>query len=433
MIKLFGTDGIRGIANQHPMTCDVALAIGRALGHIYCNKHKKVVIGKDTRMSSYMFEMAVASGVCSSGCDALLVGPLPTPAIAFLTKDMRADAGVVISASHNPCEYNGIKIFGSDGFKLSRKEEASLEDLILHPIDLPTGNNVGKMFKIDDARGRYNAFLKSVFPSDQDLVGLKIAIDCANGAAYRVAPKVLEELGAEVLKINVDPNGQNINHNCGATNTIKLHQVVLDNYCDIGIALDGDADRVILIDERGKVIDGDGILSILAKSLMKTESKILVCTTMSNIGLEQYINKLGGTVTRTDVGDVNVIDEMKRNGHKLGGEQSGHIILSEHSTTGDGMLAALKVLSSMIDCRKKISEMVEMKYYPQFLLNIPVKQKVPFSDKMKLAIKKAQEDLENSGRVLVRYSGTEMQLRIMVEGPNEEIIRKIANDIRLSI
>jgi phosphoglucosamine mutase len=436
MSKLFGTDGIRGVANQYPMTCEVALAIGRALGRKYCNQHRKVIIGKDTRLSCYQFEAAIASGVCSSGCDVLLVGPLPTPAVAFLTKDMRADAGIVISASHNSYEFNGIKIFGRDGFKLSRKEEKELEGLMdaADFLDLPTGSKIGKMFKIDDARGRYNAFLKSAFSNDLDLVGLKIAIDCANGAAYRIAPKVLEELGAEVIQFGTHPDGKNINMECGATNTMELQGLVVEKQCDLGIALDGDADRVIMVDEMGQVIDGDLILAIIAQDMFKNSTnKTVVATIMSNMGVDRFISDIGGCLVRTDVGDINVIEEMRKHNFRLGGEQSGHIILADYSTTGDGMIAALKVLSILRKSNQPLSIAVEMKRFHQRLRNVIVSEKKEISESAKRVIKTVEEKLGSDGRVLVRYSGTEPKLRILVEGADRELVEKLAYDIERTI
>lgn len=434
MSKLFGTDGIRGIANQYPMTCEVALSLGRALGQKYCNQHKKVVIGKDTRLSSYMFEMVVAAGVCSSGCDALLLGPVPTPAVAFLTRDMRADAGIVVSASHNPYYYNGIKIFGRDGFKLCREEEKELEAYMSQ--NLPAKQNVGKMFKIDDARGRYNAFLKSVFPSTYDLSGFKIAIDCANGASYKIAPKVLEELGAQIFPIGISPNGININNKCGSTHTNALRDVVLRYGCDLGIALDGDADRVIIIDEMGQVLDGDIILAIISKVFFGQNfivDKSVVCTVMSNYGLDEYLKGNDIKSVRADVGDINVIEEMRKHGHRLGGEQSGHIIMLDHSTTGDGMVAALNVLAGMLKYNKKVSELVEMKRFPQCIINIEVKEKNDLCEATKAAINKAECTLGASGRVLVRYSGTEPKLRIMVEGKDLSQIEQLAKNIAQTV
>lgn len=425
MVKIFGTDGVRGIANHYPMTCEIALALGKAIGHKYCNQHKKVVIGKDTRKSSCMFEMAVASGVCSAGCDVLLVGALPTPAVAFLTTDMRADAGIMVSASHNSYEFNGIKVFGRDGFKLSRDEESELESLIVKN-NYVASKNIGKMYKIEDARGRYNAFLKSSFPKSMDLVGIKIAIDCANGAAFKIAPKVLEELGAEVLPIGVSPNGENINYNCGSTNVEQLRNAVVEHKCNLGIALDGDADRLIMIDEMGNELDGDKILSIIAKHLKYSDGpNTIVCTTMSNIALDAYMNSIGVDTVRTDVGDVNVIQEMRRFGYRVGGEQSGHIILSDYTTTGDGMIAALMVLSAMKLAGKPMSKMVEFKHSPQKLINVNVTNKIKFKDETNQAIADAKKKLGRNGRVLVRYSGTEPKLRIMAEGPDEDKLREI--------
>lgn len=437
--KIFGTDGVRGIANQHPMTCEVALALGRAVAHqAKSGDHRhKIVIGKDTRLSGYMIEMAFASGVCSMGVDVLLLGPMPTPAVAYLTKDMRADAGVMISASHNSFEDNGIKIFGRDGFKLSDSKELELEQFMedekVGKIR-PTRENVGKAFKIDDARGRYISFLKSVFPSTLSLEGMRIAIDCADGAAYRVAPMVLEELGAKVFPINIEPNGKNINELGGATNPNAVAIHTMSNKCNIGIALDGDADRLVVVDETGEIYDGDTVMTIIAKDMLsqgKLNNNTLISTVMSSGGLEQAIEEAGGLVYRTSVGDRYIIEQMRNGGYNLGGEQSGHIICGDHSTTGDGMVAALKVLAIMAKTGMALSELAKVfKPVPQALVNVRVASKPPLEDLeiVQLGIQAAENKLNSmgGGKVLVRYSGTENLVRILVESSDEELNTKIA-------
>ena len=350
--KLFGTDGIRGVANADPMTGEMAMQLGRAIAHIFkdVKGRHRIVVGKDTRLSGYMLETALASGVCFMGADVMLVGPLPTPGIAFITTSMRANAGVVISASHNPYYDNGIKIFSQDGFKLPDEIEDRIEELILsnHLHSLrPTASEVGKAHRIDDAVGRYVVFLKNTFPSNQNLDGLRIALDCANGAAYRVAPTVFEELGAEVLLIGAEPNGENINENCGSLHPEMVSRLVLEKGADIGIALDGDADRIVFIDRKGKQVDGDYILAICALQLLsedRLKKKTLVTTVMSNIGLDRAVRNAGGKVVRTQVGDRYVVEEMVRGDFNLGGEQSGHAIFLDHNTTCDGVLTAYRSL-----------------------------------------------------------------------------------------
>lgn len=437
---LFGTDGIRGVANQHPMTCEVALALGRAVAHqARRGEHRhRVLIGKDTRLSGYMLEMAFASGVCSMGVDALLLGPLPTPAVAFLTRDMRCDAGVMISASHNPYEDNGIKIFARDGFKLPDAKELELERFMEDEevgAIRPTREQVGKASRIDDARGRYIANLKRAFPTELSLDGLRIVVDCANGAAYRVAPTVLSELGAEVKAIGIEPDGRNINRDVGALHIANVQHRVLETRADLGIAIDGDADRLIVVDERGQVVDGDVLLAIGAEELMRTgelPEKGVVATVMSNVGLDQYLEKLGAELFRTRVGDRYVVSEMRQRGCSFGGEQSGHLVYLEHSTTGDGMLAALKLLAALRRQGAKLSELRDkVTLYPQALANVRVREKRPIEelDGVQKAIEKVERALGDRGRVFVRYSGTEAKARVLVEGEDRASVERHAQSI----
>ncbi len=443
MRKLFGTDGIRGTANIYPLTSEMMIKVGRATAYIFKNKNRrhKIVIGKDTRLSGYMLEQAMASGICSMGVDVLLVGPLPTPAIAFITTAMRADAGVVISASHNPYEDNGIKIFGGDGFKLPDSEELRIEELIFSgKIDSlrPTAKEIGKAFRVDDAQGRYIEYCKSVFPKGMNLDGIRIVLDCANGAAYKVAPIIFSELGAEVITVGVNPNGENINKNCGALHPELISKLVKKYKADIGIALDGDGDRLAIVDENGIYLDGDYVMAICALELLrerKLRKKTLVTTVMSNMALDQLIQKNGGKVVRTQVGDRYVVEEMRARGYNFGGEQSGHLIFLDHSTTGDGIIAALKLLSVMQRKGKKLSELaMVLDKYPQAKLNVKVKEKKPIEEleQVKKTIQKAQARLNGRGRVLVRYSGTEPVVRILVEGENEDLICELAEDIAQS-
>jgi phosphoglucosamine mutase len=438
--KLFGTDGIRGVANVDPMTGEVAIQLGRAIAHIFKEikgKHR-IVVGKDTRLSGYMLETALASGICSMGADVMLVGPLPTPGIAFITTSMRANAGVVISASHNPYYDNGIKIFSQDGFKLPDEMEHRIEELVLsnHLHSLrPTANAVGKAHRIDDAIGRYVVFLKNTFPNHLTLDGLRIALDCANGAAYRVAPMVLEELGAEVIPIAVDPNGENINDHCGSLYPEMVSRLVLEKGADIGIALDGDADRIVFVDRKGKEVDGDYILAICAHQMLSENTlkkETLVTTVMSNIGLDRTIKNAGGKVIRTQVGDRYVVEEMVRGDYNLGGEQSGHTIFLDYNTTCDGILTALQVLAIMKQKERPLDEMAKvMEPLPQVLYNVKVKEKRNLSEfpEIEKRIREIEKTLEQSGRILIRYSGTEPLLRIMVEGEDETKLHRFAQDL----
>jgi len=438
--KLFGTDGIRGVANVDPMTGEIAMQLGRAISHIFKEvkgKHR-IVVGKDTRLSGYMLETALASGICSMGADVMLVGPLPTPGIAFITSSMRANAGVVISASHNPYYDNGIKIFSQDGFKLPDEMERQIEELIisnhLHSLR-PTAREVGKAYRIDDAIGRYVVFLKNTFPNHLSLDGLRIALDCANGAAYRVAPTVFEELGAEVMPIGIEPNGENINERCGSLHPKVVSQLVLEKGADLGIALDGDGDRIVFVDRKGNQVDGDYILAICALQMLsenRLKKGTLVTTVMSNIGLDRAITEAGGEVIRTQVGDRYVVEEMVRGDYNLGGEQSGHTIFLDYNTTCDGILTALQVLAIMKQKGRSLDELAKvMEPLPQVLYNVEVKEKKNLSEfpEIEKRIREIEKSLRHSGRILIRYSGTEPLLRIMVEGEDETELHRFAQDL----
>jgi len=438
--RLFGTDGVRGIANVEPMTSETALRLGRALAHVSKRsaRRHKILIGKDTRLSGYMLEQAMASGICSMGVDVLLVGPLPTPGIAFLTRTLRADAGVVISASHNPFQDNGIKFFSPAGFKLPDELEAEIEGLVSSDSidDLrPTATEIGKAFRIDDAVGRYNVFAKNTFPRHLTLDGFTIAIDCGHGAAYKVAPEVLEELGARVIALGVEPNGQNINLDAGALHPERLQDAVRIGGAQIGIALDGDADRCILVDERGDVVDGDEILAILATELHargQLARDTLVATVMSNLGLHTALRERGIGVATTAVGDRYVVEEMVKEGYNLGGEQSGHIVFLDHNTTGDGLVTALATLALLVEKGQPLSELRRvMTRFPQVLVNLRVASKpdVKTLPAVARSIQDAERALGDRGRVLVRYSGTESLLRVMIEGEREPQIRDFADRI----
>jgi phosphoglucosamine mutase len=422
------------------MTGEVAMQLGRAIAHLFkeAKDRHRIVVGKDTRLSGYMLETAIASGICSMGADVMLVGPLPTPGIAFITTSMRANAGVVISASHNPYYDNGIKIFSQNGFKLPDEMEHRIEELILsnHLHSLrPTANQVGKAHRIDDAIGRYVVFLKNTFPNDLNLDGLRIVLDCANGAAYRVAPTVLEELGAEVILIGVDPNGENINENCGSLHPDVISHLVLEKGADIGIALDGDADRIIFVDGHGKQVDGDHILAICGLQMLsegRLKKGTLVTTVMSNLGLERTIKTGGGKVVRTQVGDRYVVEAMVKGDYNLGGEQSGHTIFLDYNTTCDGTLTALQVLAIMKRKERPLDDLAKvMETLPQVLYNVEVKEKKALSEFQEIdeRIKKIEKALGHSGRLLVRYSGTEPLLRIMIEGEDETKLHRYAQDL----
>jgi len=447
--RLFGTDGVRGTANVYPMTTEVAMKLGRAAAHEFRKRpgHRhRIVIGKDTRLSGYMLESALTSGICSMGVDVLLVGPLPTPGIAFVTRSLRADAGVVISASHNPYEDNGIKFFSSDGLKLPDEVEARLERIITSgEIDhiRPTAEEVGKAFRVNDAVGRYIEFVKTTIPKGLTLDGLKVVLDCANGAAYRVAPDVLRELGAEVHVLNDKPDGLNINRDCGSLHPEVIQKAVRETGADIGIAHDGDADRVILCDENGEGFDGDHIMALCASD-MKERGELakdtLVATVMSNIGLELAMKERGIRLIRTAVGDRYVVEEMLSGGYNLGGEQSGHVVFTDFNTTGDGVITALQVLSIMKRSDMPLSRLKDvMTTYPQVLVNVRVREKVDIEGMpaVKSLVDEAESRLDGVGRLLIRYSGTEPKLRIMAEGPDsglvESVVRSIADRVRQEI
>lgn len=443
--RLFGTDGVRGIANQYPMTTEIAMQVGKAIAYKVRketqqlkDKKPKILIGKDTRLSGYMIEQALSSGICSMGVNVILTGPLPTPGIAFLTQNMRADAGIVISASHNPYQDNGIKIFGRDGYKLLTHEEKEIEDLVWQTdFDqaLPTADGVGKTVRIDDAIGRYVVYVKNTFPQKLNLSGLRIVLDCANGAAYKVAPWVFEELGAEVIKLGVTPNGTNINDKCGALYPENVAKAVIEYRADLGICLDGDADRVILCDEKGKIVNGDHILAICAIDMAEKDQlpdMTIVSTVMSNVGLEHALKKHNIKIVTTDVGDKYVVDAMKSSGYALGGEQSGHIILSEHGTTGDGLIAALRILAVMTEKGKKLSLLKSvMNEMPQVLRNVRVTKRKDLNliKDLQDAVKKTEAKLKDKGRIFLRFSGTEPVVRVLVEGPKLDEINSIAEEI----
>lgn len=438
--KLFGTDGVRGVANVYPMTAEVALQLGKALAYVikYGPGRHRIVIGKDTRISGYLLEYATVAGICSMGVDVLLLGPLPTPGIAFITSSMRADAGVVISASHNPYQDNGIKFFSGNGFKLPDELEARIEGLMAEPeLDgaCPTATEVGQAFRIDDARGRYISFLKSTFPKELELDGLKIVVDCAHGATYRIAPDIFTELGAEVIPMGVRPNGRNINRQCGATHPEGMAVLVKRHGADLGLAFDGDGDRVIMVDHRGEIVDGDHILGICALDMLERERlrrKTVVGTVMSNLGLELALKAKGVRLLRTAVGDRYVVEAMLKGGYVLGGEQSGHVIFLNHTTTGDGILTALRLLAVMLRQDKSLAELAGwVKKCPQVLINIKVKEKKDLKalPRARQAILEAEKHLGATGRLLVRYSGTEPKLRIMTEGENEPLIKRVAQDL----
>ncbi len=438
--KLFGTDGVRGIANKHPMTTEMAMQLGRAAAYVFKHddRRSRIVIGKDTRLSGYMIENALAAGICSMGVDVLLVGPLPTPGIAFITASMRADAGVVISASHNPYQDNGIKFFARDGFKLPDDLELKIEDLLFSErIDSlrPTAEEVGKAFRVDDAIGRYIVFLKNTFPRELDLTGLKIVLDCAHGAAYRVAPAVLEELGAQVFAYGVKPDGMNINAGCGSTYPEVISKAVLEHGADLGIALDGDADRCIFVDEHGKEVDGDHLMAICGIDMLQRGAlpqNTVVATVMSNMGLDIALRKAGGRVVKTDVGDRYVVEEMLRGGYRFGGEQSGHMIFLEHNSTGDGIISALQILAIQQKSGKSLSELASvMQSLPQVLVNVRVRERRAIDQlpDVQGLVEDVERRLGDTGRILIRYSGTEPLMRIMLEGQDQDEITGMANQI----
>lgn len=445
MEKIFGTDGVRGKANLFPMTVEVALALGRAAGVLF-RRHQglhRVVVGKDTRLSCYMFENALIAGLCSMGIDTLMVGPFPTPGIAFITRAYRADAGIMISASHNPYYDNGIKFFSNEGYKLPDEMEDEMVKMVAEndfAAHLPADDQIGRNAKVTDGDGRYIEFCKATFPKNKNLHGLKVVLDCANGAAHRVAPLVFKELDAEVFVYGNQPNGLNINLHCGSLHPEIVQKGVIDHQADIGVALDGDADRVILVDENSQIVDGDVILAICARDMLQQgilKDKRVIATQMSNLGMIRALENLGIEVILAKVGDRHVIQQMLAHGANLGGEQSGHLIFHDHNTTGDGIVAALQVMKIMIETGSKLSELAEfVKRYPQALVNVPViSSKPPISEvpAIAVAIEKAEKELGKEGRILVRYSGTEPLCRVMVEGPTIKLANTIAKEIAQAV
>ncbi|NKB25477.1 MAG: phosphoglucosamine mutase [Kiritimatiellae bacterium] len=442
-MRMFGTDGVRGVANIEPMTAETVLEIGRATAYV-CKQHKtqakrhRIVIGKDTRLSGYMLENALTAGICSMGVDVFLLGPIPTPGIAFITHSMRADAGMVISASHNPYQDNGIKIFSRDGYKLPDEEEDEIEELVTSgriQAIRPTAEAVGKAHRIDDAIGRYIVFCKNTFPADLSLEGLKIVLDCGNGATYKVAPTIFAEFGAEVTAIHNDPDGMNINDQCGSQHTQDLVEKVLETGADVGLAFDGDGDRLIAVDEKGHALTGDHIIAICArmykeKWLLKNNK--VVTTTMSNFGLRHCLKKLDIEHVTSNVGDRYVLEALKKHGAILGGEPSGHILFMNHHTTGDGIIAALQLLAAIKNYQQPLSSLAAiMQLAPQKLISVDVPHKPPVEDipELNKAIKEAETHLNRQGRVLIRYSGTQPMCRVMVEGPDEELTNRLAIDL----
>jgi phosphoglucosamine mutase len=434
--KFFGTDGIRGRTNVAPMTADTAMRVGQAAGAFFLrgDHRHRVVIGKDTRLSGYMMESAMVAGFTSVGMDVILVGPMPTPAVAMLTKELRADLGVMISASHNPFADNGIKLFGPDGYKLSDAAEMEIERLMTEPAVLIDAPKIGRAKRIDDARGRYIHFAKSTFPDHLRLDGLKVVVDCANGAAYHVAPEALWELGAEVVALGTKPNGTNINDGCGSTSPEVLRETVVASGANLGLALDGDADRLIVVDENGKMVDGDQLMALIALS-QKARGTLrgdgIVATVMSNLGLERKLREDGLALHRTAVGDRYVLEAMRELGCNVGGEQSGHIILSDHATTGDGLVAGLQVLAALVESEKPASEVLHMfEPVPQLLKNVRFNGGQPLeADQVKAAIAGAESELGDRGRLVIRKSGTEPLIRVMAEGDDKEMVERLVDRI----
>ena len=437
--KYFGTDGIRGPANTHPMTSEMALKVGMATGRILSNgkAHRhRVVIGKDTRLSGYMIESALMSGFTAVGCDVFLLGPMPTPAVAMLTRSLRADIGVMISASHNPFQDNGIKLFNSDGYKLSDDTEAEIERMIDSCRDdlLIAADKIGRATRVESARERYIEFAKRTLPRNLRLDGLRIVIDCANGAAYSVAPDALWELGAEVIKIGVEPNGRNINFNCGSTAPDTLIRKVREVRADIGIALDGDADRVVIVDENGTIVDGDQLMAVIGESWHRRGRLAaggIVATVMSNLGLERYLKDMGLSLARTPVGDRYVVEHMRKHGFNVGGEQSGHIVLSDFTTTGDGLISALQILVVVVSTGKPVSEVCcRFEPLPQILENVRYGAGKPLeAANVQKAIDSGQAKLGNSGRLVIRPSGTEPVIRVMGEGDDKALVHDVVGHI----
>ncbi|MCK4910128.1 MAG: phosphoglucosamine mutase [Thermodesulfovibrionales bacterium] len=439
-MRLFGTDGIRGRVNAHPMTPETILKVGLAAARVLKNEHGRnmVLIGKDTRQSGYMIESALTSGICSMGMDVTLLGPVPTPGVAYLTRVLRADAGFVISASHNPFDDNGIKIFSHEGLKLPDEMERRIEEMVAGQGVFrrrPGGDEIGKAHRLDDALGRYIEFVKSTVPGDMMLDGIKVVVDCANGAAYKVTPQVLEELGAEVMTVHDKPDGTNINRDCGSLHVDKLAQLVKEFGADVGIAHDGDADRTLFCDEKGAMVDGDHMMGMLAVQMQEAgtlKGGTVVSTVMSNIGLERFLGARGLKLIRTRVGDRYVTARMVRDGYNLGGEQSGHIVMFDYNTTGDGPITALQVLALMASTGRKLSELAaDIEIFPQVLQNVVVEQKTGWNSDpdISAAIKDVEHTLGKGGRVLVRASGTESLIRVMIEGQDDAQIKKLASGI----
>lgn len=434
--KFFGTDGIRGLTNIHPMTAEIAMKVGQAAGrHFVRGDHRhRVVIGKDTRLSGYMMENALVAGFTSVGMDVVQVGPMPTPAVALLTRSMRADLGVMISASHNPFHDNGIKLFGPDGFKLSDEDEMKIESYLEEDAHLAEAADIGRAKRFEDARGRYIHAIKMSLPEHIRLDGLKIVCDCANGAAYEVAPSVFWELGAEVVTIGVSPNGLNINDKCGSTDVSALQETVVASGAHIGIALDGDADRLIVVDEKGQIVDGDQLMALIGWSWSRNgllRGDGIVATVMSNLGLERFLNSQNLELVRAKVGDRYVLEEMKKGGFNVGGEQSGHMILLDHATTGDGTVAALQVMGELVESGKPASELLHLfDPVPQLLKNVRYASGDPLADEtVKSAIRDAEQELEGSGRLVIRASGTEPLIRVMAEGDNSDQVTQVVDRI----
>jgi phosphoglucosamine mutase len=435
---LFGTDGIRGTANQEPMTAETALRVGMAAGLFFRrgdHKHR-VLIGKDTRLSGYMLEPALTAGFISMGMDVILVGPLPTPAVAMLTRSMRCDLGVMLSASHNPFQDNGIKLFGPDGHKLSDEVEAVIERHMANGMaeKLAPADQLGRARRLEDVRGRYTEFVKQTFPKGSTLSGLRIVLDCANGASYRVAPEILWELGAEVIPIGVTPDGCNINLDCGSTHPEEMRRKVVEYRADLGVALDGDADRLVIADETGTLIDGDQVMALIADNWSacgRLRGRGVVATVMSNLGLEQYLLERGLTLARTRVGDRYVVEHMRKHDFNLGGEQSGHIIFSDYTTTGDGLIAALQVLAVIVQSKRRASEVCRVfEPMPQLLRNVHYNGGQPLQDEaVQKAIAAAEQRLGNRGRLLIRKSGTEPLIRVMAESEDETLMSTVVSDI----
>ncbi|MCL4766891.1 MAG: phosphoglucosamine mutase [Hyphomicrobiaceae bacterium] len=436
--RFFGTDGIRGLANRSPMTSEVALKVGMAAGRIFASGKQRirVVIGKDTRLSGYMIESALLSGFTAVGCDVFLLGPMPTPAVAMLTRSLRADMGVMISASHNRYHDNGIKLFDADGYKLSDEVEGEIEKLIVADAEglLAGPDAIGRATRVESAQERYIEFAKRTLARDLRLDGLRIVVDCANGAGYKVAPEALWELGAEVIKLGVDPNGRNINHKCGSTAPEALVDKVRELRADIGVALDGDADRVVIVDEKGRIVDGDQLMAVIAESWLRSGRLAgggIVATVMSNLGLERHLAGLGLSLARTPVGDRYVVEHMRRHGYNIGGEQSGHIVMSDFTTTGDGLISALQLLAAVVSAGKPVSEVCRrFEPLPQILQNVRYADGIPLEDtRVRQAIENGKSRLGTAGRLVIRPSGTEPVIRVMAEGDDEKLVAAVVDDI----